>query len=297
MRVSLDRLLDLFQDPAPAYVFEITQAGIAWAHKNGAWETGFRPIPAGALAVSPVKDNVVEPEALVREIEAAAPGNGSKRRREAALILPDYSTRVAVLEFESFPSDRAEQLALVRFRMKKTVPFDLDTASISFHSRNWGKKHEVIVAAVPFEIVARYEALLRAAGFSAGFVTTSMLSAMDLVANEGLVIAAKLSRRILTVTVSESARLRLLRCVELAEPSLEEIMAVLFPTVAYAEDELPSRPNKLLICGFDGLAQPLAGTCRAELGMEVEPLRSAWGTPDATNAGLHGYLQAHGGRP
>jgi type IV pilus assembly protein PilM len=296
MSAPLDRLLDLFQDPAPACVFEITQAGIAWARKNGSWETGFRPIPAGALAVSPVKDNVLDPEALQQEIQAVAPANGSRKRREAALILPDYSTRVAVVGFDSFPSDKAEQLALVRFRMKKTVPFDLDAASISFHARQVGKKHEVIAAAVPLEILARYEALVRGAGYSPGFVTTSMLSAMDLAANEGLVIAAKLSHRILTVTVSESTRLKLLRCVELAGASVEEVMAVLFPTFAYAEDELPSRPRKLLVCGFGDLAPALADACRAELGMEVEPLRSAWGTPDATNAGLHGYLQAHGRR-
>jgi type IV pilus assembly protein PilM len=296
MRAPLARLLDLFQDPPPAFVFEITESGIAWGRKNGTWETGFRQIPAGALAVSPVKDNLVQPEVLQREMEAAAPANGSRKPRDAALILPDYSTRVAVLEFESFPADRAEQLALVRFRMKKTVPFELDAASISFHARSVGKRHEVIAAAVTLEILARYEALVRGAGFSPGFVTTSMLSAMDLVANEGLVIAAKLSNRVLTVTVSESTRLKLLRCVALEQASLEEIMSVLFPTVAYAEDELPSRPKKLLVCGFGELAQPVAEACRNELEMELEPLRSAWGAPDATNAGLLGYLQAHGGR-
>ena len=40
-----------------------------------------------------------------------------KKRREAALILPDYCARVAVLDFDSFPADPKEQLSLVRFRL------------------------------------------------------------------------------------------------------------------------------------------------------------------------------------
>ena len=48
------------------------------------------------------------------------------------LILPDYCARVAVLDFDTFPSDPAEQLALVRFRIKKSVPFDVDSAIVSY---------------------------------------------------------------------------------------------------------------------------------------------------------------------
>src|SRR5207253_2966077 len=103
-----------------------------------------------------------------------------------------------------FPTDRAEQLSLVLFRMKKTVPFDLDEAAISYSARaidsKGQKKREVVVAAAPMEIVARYEAPLRAAGFTPGMVTTSTLAAMDLLDGLGLVMSAKLAGRVLTVT-------------------------------------------------------------------------------------------------
>jgi len=220
--------------------------------------------------------------------------NGARKTHEAALILPDFSTRVAVLDFEQFPSDRDEQMALVRFRMKKTVPFDMDTASISYHAKQYEGRWYAVAAASALEIIARYEAAFRAAGFQPGFVTTSALASMDLVANDPLVVAAKLSGRVLTVSVSEGARLRLLRCMELGDPTLDEVMGVLYPTMAYAEDELPKRPERLLLCGFGSLAQPLAEACAADMQLAVEPLRSAIGAPDATNAGLYGYLQANG---
>ncbi|MEP7365182.1 MAG: hypothetical protein ABI972_18165 [Acidobacteriota bacterium] len=294
----LDSLRKLIEDPAPPYAFEVSQAGIAWARrsleKGARLETGFVPLAEGVLAVSPVQDNVLQPEAFERAVMSLAAANGSRNAREAALILPDFSTRVAVLDFDQFPKDRDEQMALVRFRMKKTVPFDMDTASISYHAKQYDGRWYAVAAASALEIVARYEAAFRGAGFQPGFVTTSTLASMDLVAADPLVIAAKLSGRVLTVSVSEGARLRLLRCMELSDATLEEVMGVLYPTMAYAEDELPKRPERLLLCGFGPLATELTEACAADLQLAVEPLRSAVGSPDSTNAGLYGYLQANG---
>lgn len=293
----LEALRKLIDDPPPPYAFEVSPSGIAWARrppeKGAKLETGFYAFGPGVLAVSPSKDNILQPESFGAAVASLAGANGARRRRDAALILPDYAVRVAVLEFDQFPSDRAEQTALVRFRMKKTVPFDMDTASVSFHARQIGGKWHVAAAAAALEIIARYEAAFRAAGFTPGFVTTSALAMLDLAAHEKAVLAVKLSGRILTVTLSEGARLEMLRCVELSEGAFDEIMAVLFPTFAYAEDKM-TRPEKLLLCGLGPLAQPVAEACAAELQLAAEPLRSALGTPDANNAGLYGYLQANG---
>ena len=49
------------------------------------------------------------------------------------MILPDYAARVSVLDFDSFPSTPEEQLSLVRFRVKKTIPFDIDSAAVSYY--------------------------------------------------------------------------------------------------------------------------------------------------------------------
>ena len=294
----LESLRKLIEDPPPPYAFEVSQAGIAWARrmpeKGAKLETGFVPLAPGVLSVSPVHDNFVEPEAFERAAMSLANGNGTRRAKEAALILPDFSTRIAVLDFDQFPSDRGEQMALVRFRMKKTVPFEMDTASIGYHARQYDGRWYVVAAASALEIVARYEAAFRAAGFLPGFVTTSTLAAMDLLDPGALVIAAKLSGRILTVSVNEAGRLRLLRCMELGAATVEEVMGALYPTMAYAEDELSNRPERLLLCGFGDLAGPLAEISTAELRLTVEPLRSVVGAPDATNAGLYGYLQANG---
>src|SRR3979411_991210 len=115
----------LLKDPPPGYAFELSEAGIAFAKIGGVPRINFQPFEEGVLSISPVHDNIQKPELLSAQIGALLPANGNRKRR-AALILPDYSARVAVLDFDAFPNVAEEQRALVRFRMKKSVPFDVD---------------------------------------------------------------------------------------------------------------------------------------------------------------------------
>src|SRR5947208_14470337 len=102
-------LASLFKDPPPAYAFELSEAGIATADVPRA-QIGFHPLTAGTISVSPLRDNILMPDELAAAVRRLAPMNG--KRREAALILPDYCARVAVLDFDSFPADRQEKIAL-----------------------------------------------------------------------------------------------------------------------------------------------------------------------------------------
>src|SRR5581483_961795 len=117
-----------------------------FARTNSVENRGFQPFDADVLKISPVHDNVQNAEVLKATIDRVVPRDGKKRR--AAVILPDYCARVAVLDFDSFPSGAEEQLALVRFRMKKSVPFDVDSAVVSYYSqpRHGKDKLDVVVA-------------------------------------------------------------------------------------------------------------------------------------------------------
>ena len=68
---------------------------------------------------------------------------------------------------DSFPTDPKEQLSLVRFRMKRSVPFDVESAVVGFHAQGRkGKGTDVVVVAAALEIMARYEAPFRAAAWT-----------------------------------------------------------------------------------------------------------------------------------
>jgi type IV pilus assembly protein PilM len=280
-------LLRWIQDPPPDYIFELSEGGIAYV-RPGIAQPAFEPLEPGVLAPSPIADNVLKADALADKVRALTGVASGRKRGRAVLILPDYCARVAMLEFDSFPADPKEQLSLVRFRMKRSVPFDVESAAVSFHPQGRkGKGADVVVVAAALEIVARYEAPFRAAGLHPGLVTTSGIAMVDLERGPDISVIARLSGRVLTVLVSQAGTVKLVRTVELADTSHEEILGVLFPTMAFIEDQFHSKPGRVLFCGIGGV-----DAWEAELGMPVEVLQSRYGTPNQFNAGLHGYLQS-----
>src|SRR5713226_9222283 len=227
-------LATLFKDPPPAYAFELSEAGISSAELARAPQTGFHPLTPGTISVSPLRDNILMPDELAAAVRGLAPVNGNRKRRDTALILPDYCTRVAVLDFDSFPADPKEQLSLVRFRMKKSVPFDVESAAVGYWSQGTGAgKQDVVAAVAPVEIIARYEAPFRAVGMNPGFVTTSSLAMLQLIDGREVAVVAKLTGAVLTLMVLKHGVLKLIRCLELGD-----VAADLYPTFAFVEDQL-----------------------------------------------------------
>jgi type IV pilus assembly protein PilM len=262
-------------------VFELSEAGIAY---SAGGQQGFAEFPSGTLIASPVEDNLLSTEAAASTVQRIAGGAG--KRRPATVILPDHCARVSLLDFDAFPSAPEEQLALVKFRVKKTIPFDIESAAVGYFVQEGGakKKSDVVAVTVAHEILARYEALFRSVGFHPGEVTPSSLAAMELCHEPGVAVIAKLAGHVLTVMAVAHGKLKLFRCLTLDEITDEEMLTVLQPTFAYVEDELGQPVSKLLTCGF----------ARAPEGVTVpvEPLHSQRGAVNGFNAGLLGYLEA-----
>ncbi|HEY2843762.1 MAG TPA: hypothetical protein VGJ09_08935, partial [Bryobacteraceae bacterium] len=232
----LDQISRLINDPPPDHVFELSNAGIAYARRG---ETGFQAFEPGVLEASPLSDNILRADVVASALARIVPPNGAKRR-PAAMILPDYAARVSLLDFDSFPSNPEEQQALVRFRVKKTVPFDIESAAVSYWAqpasvKAGSKKIEVVAVTVALEILARYEAVFRTANLHPGLITTASLAALNLYKENGVAVIAKLSGTILTVMAVADGRLKLFRCLVVEEASDEEIREVLYPTFAYIE--------------------------------------------------------------
>src|SRR6185312_9794025 len=177
----LDKFKSLLQELPPAMAFEISEAGIASARIGSRAEMDFSPLPPGALCISPLKENVIDEDAFISSVRRIAAGQTARKRKDVAVILPDFCTRIAVLDFDGFPSDVKEQEALIRFRLKRAVPFDVESAALSYSAQTSSHKHiDVVVVVASLEIVSRYEAPFRAAGMNPGLITTSSLAALEL---------------------------------------------------------------------------------------------------------------------
>jgi type IV pilus assembly protein PilM len=293
LKANLETLAAIFQDPPPELAFEISEGGVSMARTKDPGNILFQELRPGVLSISPLHDNVVLPDELAGAINALIPAGNSRKRYRAALILPDYSVRLSVLDFDSFPEKEEDQTALVRFRLKKSVPFDIESAALSFWRQNDAvrKKQEVVVAVTPLEILARYEAPFRARGIQTGFVTVSPLAALELVTNDGISAVAKLNGRILTILVMQQNQLKLVRTLELTDATIEEIAADLYPTFVYIEDRFSMKASRLLLCGFGALEAAALDRFGRELDVPVEPVRSRLSALSSQNAGLLGYLE------
>ncbi len=111
--------------------------------------------------------------AVKKALEAVA-----LKERQTTLVLPDAAVRVLLLDFEQLPTKPVEALAVVRFRLKKLLPFDADDAAVSYQVMSSGKSIvRVLAVAVPKEVLAEYEAMVREAGFEPGAVLPSTIAA------------------------------------------------------------------------------------------------------------------------
>ncbi len=290
-------LKSLVADPPPELAFEVSARGIAWARTRDP-RREWTPLPEGTLEVSPFENNIRNAQAFADAVRAIA-GNGEPRarRRRAALILPDYCARVTVLDFDSFPEKPEEQLQLVRFRVRRVVPFDIDNAVVACYPQDGSKRLDVVAAVVNMDVASHYEAPFLAAGLHCGFVTLSALAALalppvELPPQAGPRVAVKLSGDALAVSLLEGERLRLFRCVQLGEEDLEEATAVLATTLAYAEDELGARVAAMQACGLGREHEQWIRRWREEFGVPVCGVRGRMGEPSARDAGLLGYLES-----
>ena len=273
----------LLADPPPEFSFEVSETGLAWVSPKGKGFTAFDP---NTLRVSPSEENVLRPESMARAVREVTGEAGGRKRRTTAVILPDYAGRTTVLDFDSFPAKAEEQETLVKFRLRKAVPFDIDSAAVSYfaQARAGSKKVDVVASSMSLETLARYEAPFRAAGLHVGFVTTSILAALHAVPDAGCQVVVKLNGTVLALAVTDGGALRLLRTIELPEASPDAIAEHLIPTLIFIEDEWGKKPQNVYAVGFDPrwLESELA----------AEELNGPFGVAQAHNAGLLGWLAA-----
>jgi hypothetical protein len=60
--------------------FEISEAGIASARIGSRTELDFHPLKPGTLAISPLKENVVDPDESMRAVRALGAAQPSRKR-------------------------------------------------------------------------------------------------------------------------------------------------------------------------------------------------------------------------
>jgi type IV pilus assembly protein PilM len=218
----------------------------------------FAPLASGALIPSLDEPNLRAPEVVASAIRSAL-SQVAPRTRAVTLVLPDTLVRVFVLDFDSIPAKASEAVPVVRFRLRKMVPFDVEPAGVSYQVLAQNESEcKVLAAIVPGPILAEYEAAVRDAGYEPGAVLSSSLAALEAAdATEG-VLAANLSARSITTAVTSGQDLLLYRTLDLPpDPASRaaEISRSIAVAAAYFEDKLGAPPRRLYYAGIESLVQ------------------------------------------
>jgi len=295
----VDRLQRWISEPAPDHLFELTETSLASVSPRAPSRQRSDVLVERALTPSPAAPNLLRPQLYNDALARAVP---TLRRTAAAVVIPDYAVRMAMLDFEEFPAGEEERLALLRFRLRKTVPFHIDEAKLSYSVQVQQPQNvEALVVAIARPILEEYESIFTSAGYRVGLVTPSCLATLRLCTGteRGLTLLAKMAGSTLSVLLLDSGVVRLVRCLDLAgtehSDSGEEqsVGPVLQQTVAYAEDQINQPVTRLLLCGFGGDTENLGKFATREFGIPWSPVRSKFGTATQENAGLLGLLEQY----
>jgi type IV pilus assembly protein PilM len=284
--------------PHPSLIVEIAADHVAAAHwgmRGSLAASEIESLPAGAVMPSAVEPNVTQPEA-VREALRRVFGRLPHRGAPLALLVPDMAVRVFVLPFENLPRKADDALQLLRWRLKKSVPFDVDETTVSW-MRQAGRDGglEVVTAIARRRILREYEELLESVGARPGVVLSSTLAVLPLLGRSGATLLARLCGAILTTAVVQGESLCVYRSTELVagarQSDAQMVLDEIFPAAAYFQDTWGREIDRAFVSGFGERSDAFREALGRELNVEVQSIADAAGAHALDPQGRNLLLQ------
>jgi len=252
----------------------------------------------GSVVPDLIETNLRQPDAAYEAVRDVL-GNIGGRSRDVIAVLPDAAVRVVLLDFEALPSKRDEVEGVVRFRLKKSLPFDVDKAKVSYHVQPSSTGVRVIAAVALANVVEDYEAAFRQAGYEPGVVMPSMLAALGAADAPKPSLVIKVDARTTSIAILDREQLLLFRTLENTRGVTitgEQLAEEVYPSVVFFQDTYQMNIGQIFVAGLPetGSAAP---ALRAQTGAQVTDLvnpsqlgRSVGSIPKWRMAGVVGAL-------
>jgi type IV pilus assembly protein PilM len=271
-RARVRRWLHAMPHPRLVCAVHTDRVGVARWGRHRLEAFAERRLAPGALQPSSVQPNLLQPEALRKALAEALQEVGGSVG-EAALLVPDPVARVFVLEFETFPRRREDALPLLRWRLRKSLPFPADEAVVSWFLQPRGMRVEAVTAVARASIVGEYERVLTAVGLVPAVVLSAGLALLPLLEDGPPSAMVSCSSESLVTAVVAEDRLVLYRCAELARRSsqdlLQNLLEEIAPVMAYFQDASGRSIEDIWLSGCVADNGELSRRLQAELGRSV----------------------------
>ena len=172
--------------PLPDAVVEIAAERVSAAVVAG--RSGLRlqayasePLPAGAVSARLTSHNIQDRPAVASALRGIRDRLGPAPSR-VALIIPDLAARVSVVRFERLPARRDDLDHLVQWQVRKSTPFPIEDACVTYIPGRVGPDGiEFVVLVARRDVVREYEDVCADAGMQAGLVDIATFSVLNLV--------------------------------------------------------------------------------------------------------------------
>lgn len=266
--------------PHPLLVCEIGTDHVAAARwtRTGMHLDGFavESLLAGAIAPSAVETNLKD-AAAVRAAVVRVFERLHARGQELALLLPDPVIRVFVLHFDEFPRAPGEAIPMLRWKLKKSVPFEAEETLISYMRqapRDEGV--DIVTGLARLRIVREYELLVEAVGMTPGVVMNSALAALPLLDDRRAAMLARVTGTTLSTAIVREGILCGYRCTELpadlARLTPQALLDEIYPLAAYYQDSWREGIQSVRLSGVGDRFEEFRRPIEAELHCPVGAL-------------------------
>lgn len=230
----------------------------------------------GSVVPDLIEANLRAPDAICEAIRETL-GSVSGRSRDVIAVLPDAAVRVVLLDFDTLPSKRAEAEGVVRFRLKKSLPFDVEKAKISYQIETSATGLRLIAAVALNTVVEDYEAAFRQAGYTPGVVLPSMLGALGAADASRPTLVVKVDARTTSIAILDKQQLLLFRTLENSRGlaiSGEQLADEVYPSIVFFQDTYHLNIEKIFVAGLSDSGNTLQAF-HSQVGVEVHELVSA----------------------
>jgi len=230
----------------------------------------------GCVVPELTEANLRQPDAVISALRETV-GNVGARSRDLIVVLPDAAVRVALLDFETLPDRHDEAESVVRFRLRKSLPFDVDKAKVSYQAQTANGAVRVVAAVALNSVVQEYETVIREAGFVPGVVLPSMLAALGGAPADRGTLVVKVDSRTTSIAILDQQQLLLFRTIENARGvtiSGEQLAEDVYPSVVFFQDTYGTNIEQIFVSGISDIAA-VAASLQSQTGAEVKELVKA----------------------
>ncbi len=251
-------------------------AAARWSRTGSLDGFAVEALPVGAIVPSAVEANIVN-TAAVKAAVATACERLRARDEDVALILPDTVIRVFVQHFEDFPRSKDEAVPMLRWKLKKSVPFEADETLISYMRQAPRESGiDVVTALARLRIIREYESLVEGVGLHPGVVLSSSLAAISLLEDEKPTLLARVSGSTLTTAIVRRGVLCGYRCTDLPAHGLnltpQMLLEEIFPVAAYYQDTWLESIQSVRVAGLGSRLPEFIRPLEEEFHCEVRSL-------------------------